>query len=359
MRGVTRSWPGSVEELIEEQHALAEAVPPRWRPPRREYAVGGCFVCFERGKVGAGAAGDRGWAGAALIGAVGATAVIAGEAGAPYEPGVLALREGPLLEAATRRLPRLPDVLLVDATGRDHPRRAGLALHLGAVLDVPTVGVTHRPLIAEGDWPPDERGAFSPLFLDGALVGYWVRTRRGTRPLVVHEGWRVDPETAVEVVLAATGQLRAPEPLRVARQVAREARARENRRRRKEETMAKNLTVELEDRPGSLAAAAQALGSAGINIAGTVGYPTEGKGMLHVLVEDAAAARRALEGAGLRVREERDVIVTDIEDRPGALGEIATRVADAGVNLNLLYLATNTRVVIGADDLDKARSALE
>jgi hypothetical protein len=123
--------------------------------------------------------------------------------------------------------------------------------------------------------------------------------------------------------------------------------------------MAKNLTVELEDRPGSLAAAAQALGSAGINIEGTVGYPTEGKGVLHFLVEDAAAARRALEGAGLKVRAERDVIVANIEDRPGALGEIAKRVADAGVNLNLLYLATHTRVVVGADDLDKARSVLE
>ena len=81
--------------------------------------------------------------------------------------------------APCARLAALPDVLLVDASGRDHPRRCGLALHLGAVLGVPTVGVTHRPLRAEGEWPDDERGATSALVLDGERVGYWVRTKRG------------------------------------------------------------------------------------------------------------------------------------------------------------------------------------
>ena len=100
--------------------------------------------------------------------------MVSGHAGAPYEPGLLALREGALLEAAVRALTKPPDVLLVDATGRDHQRRAGLAFHLGAVLDVPTVGVTHRPLSAEGEWPPDERGARSPLLLEGESVGYWI-----------------------------------------------------------------------------------------------------------------------------------------------------------------------------------------
>jgi deoxyribonuclease V len=64
----------------------------------------------------------------------------------------------------------------VDATGRDHPRRAGLALQLGAILDLPSVGVTHRPLLADGDWPADARGARSPLRIDDELVGYWLRT---------------------------------------------------------------------------------------------------------------------------------------------------------------------------------------
>jgi deoxyribonuclease V len=157
--------------------------------------------------------------------AANATALFAGRAGAPYEPGLLWLREGPLLAAAVRALPRLPDVLLVNSTGRDHPRRAGLALQLGADLDVPTIGVTHRPLVAAGDWPEARRGATSPLMLEGEQVGCWVRTRRGRRPLAVTPGWRIELHTAVEVVLGASGQTRTPEPLRLARRAARAARA--------------------------------------------------------------------------------------------------------------------------------------
>jgi deoxyribonuclease V len=148
-----------------------------------------------------------------------------GETGAAYVPGLLALRMGPLMERAVRALRELPDVLLVDATARDHPRGAGLALHLGAVLDVPTVGVTHRPLVAVGAWPADERGATSPLRVGRRVVGCWMRTRPGVRPLVVHPGWGVDLDTAVAVVGDAVRGSRTPEPLRRARHLARRARA--------------------------------------------------------------------------------------------------------------------------------------
>src|SRR5581483_3570474 len=114
-----------------------------------------------------------------------------------YEAGLLALREGPLLEAAVRGLSAVPDVLLVDATGRDHPRRAGLALQLGAVLGIPSVGLTDRPLLARGDEPEDERGAASPLEIDGDRVGYLLRTKRGARPICVHAAWRTMPEAAL------------------------------------------------------------------------------------------------------------------------------------------------------------------
>lgn len=215
------AWPSSADELVDVQLSLGHAQPKPWRFGGED-VVGGCFVCSPQGKHGVGDAGDPLWAAAAVSGE---TAVVRGEAGAPYEPGLLALREGPTLEAAVRGLDQLPDVLLVDATGRDHPRRAGLALHLGAVLGVPSVGVTHRPLMGAGAWPDDEPGASAPLMLGDELVGYWVRTRPGTRPLVAHAAWRTDAETAVEIVLAALGGHRAPEPLRRARQAAREARA--------------------------------------------------------------------------------------------------------------------------------------
>jgi deoxyribonuclease V len=157
-----------------------------------------------------------------------ASAVVRGRAGAAYEPGGLALREGPLLEASVRAVGELPDVVLVNATGRDHPRGAGLALHLGSLLDVPSVGVTDAPLIADGELPDAQRGARSPLSVDGREVAAWVRTRSAARPVVVHPGWRTDLDTAVTVVLVSTGRARTPAPLRLARTLARAARARED-----------------------------------------------------------------------------------------------------------------------------------
>jgi deoxyribonuclease V len=215
------AWPASADELVDVQRALAAADPPPWRLDG-DAVIGGCFACSPRAKSGPGSAGDPLWAAAA---ASDAAAVIEARAGAPYRAGLLALREGPALEAAVRALEQMPDALLVDGTGRDHPRRAGLALHLGSLLELPTVGVTHRPLLATGSWPDDELGARSPLVLDGAVVGYWLRTRPGTRPLAVHAAWRTDPGAAVAILLASLAGRRTPEPLRRARQAARQARS--------------------------------------------------------------------------------------------------------------------------------------
>jgi len=122
--------------------------------------------------------------------------------------------------------------------------------------------------------------------------------------------------------------------------------------------MFKDLTVILEDRPGTLAEMGEALGEAGINIDGFCGVAVEGKGHMHILVQDSAKARQALEARGIEVTGELDVLVVEGEDRPGVLGNIARRLADAGVNIQLAYLATSTRVVLGVDDLEKARSIL-
>lgn len=222
-------WPESPQELIDAQEVLAATTPEPWRPPAAPYTytVGACVVVFPRGHGGPGARGDPAWAAAAMLRdrrVVSESTLLTTAAGA-YKPGLLALREGPSLEAALRALLHAPDVLLVDATGRDHPRRAGLALHLGAVTELPTVGVTHRPLCASGAWPEDGLGAHSPLLLDGECVGAWLRTRAGARPLAVHPGWRTTLEVAIDVVLNATHGHRTPEPLRHARRLARLARA--------------------------------------------------------------------------------------------------------------------------------------
>ena len=222
-------WPTDPAALAAYQERLAGERPEPWAPSG-PFRTGGCWLCFSRGQSGPGDPGDPGWAAAVLAveDRVLEEHVVAGAVGGSYVPGLFALRAGPLLEQAVRGLPARPDVLLVDATSRDHPRRAGLALHLGAELDVPTVGITHRPLLADGDWPPDRRGATSPLAIDGVVVARWVRTRAGARPLVVHPGWRVDLDTAVEVVLATTTRWRTPAPLRFARRAARTARADSN-----------------------------------------------------------------------------------------------------------------------------------
>lgn len=221
------SWPASADELIEAQRVLAAATPDPWQlPASGDPLIGACVVVFPRGQTGRGARGDPAWAAAKVLrrGQVLAHATVTGEAAAPYIPGLLALREGPCLEAAVRALSVAPDVLLVDATGADHPRRAGLALQLGAVTGLAAVGVTHRPLLAHGAWPPDQRGARSPLSLDGACVGAWVRTRAGARPVAVNAGWRTSLDVAIEVVLSSALGHRTPEPMRHARRLARLAR---------------------------------------------------------------------------------------------------------------------------------------
>jgi len=119
----------------------------------------------------------------------------------------------------------------------------------------------------------------------------------------------------------------------------------------------KDLTIELDEKVGSVASAAEALGKAGVNIEGICGFVVGGKGVGHVLVADPAKARQALQTAGARVTAEQDVLVLDIEDKPGSLGKVTRKIADAGVNLNAVYLATKTRVVIGARDIEKARAA--
>lgn len=122
--------------------------------------------------------------------------------------------------------------------------------------------------------------------------------------------------------------------------------------------MAKDITVIMEDRPGSIAKMGDALAKSGISIEGWCGGTCQGKGVIHILVEDPAVARSVIEGAGLQVSEVRSVLVLDVEDKPGVFAQIAGKIASAGVNMDFGYLATRTRLVIGASDVTKAREAI-
>jgi hypothetical protein len=126
--------------------------------------------------------------------------------------------------------------------------------------------------------------------------------------------------------------------------------------------MAYDVTVILEDKPGTLATMGEVLGEKGINIDGMCGFLVEGKGEIHILVNNGSKARKVLEESGFEVKNVRPVLVRDLENKPGTLGEAARRLADVGVNMDLLYLASDNRLVIGVspgdEDWDKAKSVL-
>jgi hypothetical protein len=123
--------------------------------------------------------------------------------------------------------------------------------------------------------------------------------------------------------------------------------------------VATDLTIYLDDEPGALARLGEVLGEGGVNIEGLCAVKTGGgQAEVHVLVEDPEPAFAALARAAVSVEVEQEVVVISVEDRPGALGDVTRKLGDAGVNLTLSYLATNTRLVIAADDLGSVRTVL-
>jgi hypothetical protein len=120
----------------------------------------------------------------------------------------------------------------------------------------------------------------------------------------------------------------------------------------------KDLTVVLEDKPGALADLGEATGGAKVNIEGMCATTGGGKGEIHILVEDAEATQEALEAAGLDVSGDQEVLVVEVEDRPGTMAAVARRLGDAGVNIEFAYTTFGgIRLVLGVDDLEKAQAA--
>jgi deoxyribonuclease V len=144
------------------------------------------------------------------------------EAPFPYIPGLLAFREGPVALAAYERLTIQPDVLIFDAHGYAHPRRMGLASHLGIYLDRPSIGCAKSRLTGKYEEPGSEPGAWSPLVARGEEIGRVVRTKARTRPIFVSVGYRITLSLAVEVVLRCVRGYRLPEPTRIADKLSKE-----------------------------------------------------------------------------------------------------------------------------------------
>jgi deoxyribonuclease V len=138
----------------------------------------------------------------------------------PYIPGLLSFREIPAILDALQALRDLPDLMLVDGQGYAHPRRLGIACHLGVLTDIPTIGVGKTRLLGVHDGVPDRRGAWVPLLDKGETIGAVLRTRQGVKPVYISPGHRVALQTAVEWVMRCTKRYRLPETTRHAHRLA-------------------------------------------------------------------------------------------------------------------------------------------
>ncbi|WP_433230931.1 endonuclease V [Actinomadura formosensis] len=218
------TWPSTVEEAEAIQDRLRAMLEPGVPGPVRPRTVAGLDVSY---------AGDGGGVGTPLAAAVvvldGTTlevleeSVAVGTAAFPYVPGLFAFRELPTLLDALRNLRTTPGLLVCDGFGVAHPRRFGLACHLGVLTGLPAIGVGKTAFIGTYEQPGPRRGDSSPLRDGGEVVGRVLRTRDGVKPVFVSVGHRTDLDTACRNVLALTPEYRLPETTRRADRLSREA----------------------------------------------------------------------------------------------------------------------------------------
>ena len=210
-------WHVTPAEAIEIQDRLRHLVvtEDRFSPIRR---IGGADVHFDRGS-------NRARAAVAVLSFPDLRPVEQAVAGLsvdfPYLPGLLSVRELPPVLAALTRLSVLPDILLCDGQGFAHPRRFGMACHLGVITGVPTIGVAKTRLLGNYSELPEERGAWVPLMDQDEVVGGALRTKAHVKPLFVSVGHRVSLPSAIRFVLDCTPRYRLPETTRIADRLAR------------------------------------------------------------------------------------------------------------------------------------------
>ncbi len=138
----------------------------------------------------------------------------------PYIPGLLSFREIPALLMALEKIKQEPDIILCDGQGIAHPRRMGIATHLGLLIDKPTIGVGKSLLVGKYQMPPEAQGKWSPLIHNGETIGAVLRTRSGYNPLFISPGHKVSLQTSIEYVLKCTTKYRLPETTRMAHHLA-------------------------------------------------------------------------------------------------------------------------------------------
>ncbi|MBF6078812.1 endonuclease V [Nocardia beijingensis] len=212
------SWPSTTEKAMALQDELRPLIAPVTPPGTRFRTIAGLDSAYD----------DTGTVAAAAVVLAADTlrpvtsAVAHGVADFPYVPGLLAFREIPATLAALEKLDTAPDLLVCDGQGLAHPRRFGLACHVGLLTGVPTIGVA-KTVWGDHAEPGPERGAATDITIDGAVVGRALRTRAGVKPVYVSVGHRIDLDTACAQVLALTPRYRLPETTRHADHLCRAA----------------------------------------------------------------------------------------------------------------------------------------
>ncbi|WP_316975669.1 deoxyribonuclease V [Shumkonia mesophila] len=212
MSAISHPWPATAAEAIALQKRLAPLIETVGQPAK-VCRIAGVDVAFPGG-------GDVTRAAVAVVSfpdlAVLETAVLEQPTRFPYVPGLLTFREAPAVLALLESLKTSPDLLMVDGQGMAHPRRIGIASHVGLLTGIPTIGAAKSRLCGEHDEPGSARGSRTPLLHRGEVIGVVLRTRTGVRPLYVSIGHRISLEAAVEWVLACAPRFRLPEPTRLA-----------------------------------------------------------------------------------------------------------------------------------------------
>lgn len=138
----------------------------------------------------------------------------------PYIPGLLSFREGPVLEQAFAKLDHTPDVFIFDGMGQIHPRKMGIASHMGLWLDRPTIGCGKSHFIGEYDQPAMSKGSYTPLVYKGDQLGVVLRTRDKVKPVYISVGHRADLDSAIRLTMAVTPKYKLPRPIRLAHNAA-------------------------------------------------------------------------------------------------------------------------------------------
>lgn len=210
-------WPLTVDEAIAIQEKLRQQVITHDQFPQPVQYVAGVDMGFEaNGTISRAAVAVLSFPDLQII----ETNLAYRPTSFPYIPGFLSFREIPAVLDALEKIKIIPDIILCDGQGIAHPRRLGIASHLGLLVNIPTIGVAKSLLIGKHEELPDIRGSWQPLIHQGETIGAVLRTRIGVKPVYISSGHKVSLPTAIDYVLRCTPKYRLPETTRVADKLA-------------------------------------------------------------------------------------------------------------------------------------------